>query len=426
MPETAPANAVALIEPDLPVTLEDTILRRDATARALRRAARKARAPAGIISGGAGFQGRRGYRAFRLGIIASFFALVVAPILALSVYWGVIASKQYSTEMKFALRAGEASPLDSLGGMFGLGTSQQAQDTQILTEYITGRAMVDALGATFDLRKVYGRGDADYFSRFDPEDSVEDLEKYWKKRVDAKIEKLSGIVSVNVRAYSPEESLALGKTIFTLAERLVNDLSTRSRRDALAQARTELDRAENRLQVRETAMRDARNAEGVLDATTAAEALTKVVTQLRLELARNEQDLASQGGAQDSPQSRVMQLRAASIKAQIEDYTKQIAATNPGSGSNSMADRLRALSTIQVELNLARQQYAQAFAVYESARTDLETQHAYLVTVLPPTLAQKSTYPRRLWEWSIVVAPILIGWLLAVAIAFVVRDNMAK
>lgn len=426
MPDAAPATAVALVEPDLPVTLEDAILRRDATARALRRAARKARAPQGIISGGAGFQGRRGYRAFRLAVIASFFAFVVAPIVVMSVYWGLIASKQYSTEMKFALRAGEASPLDSLGGMFGLGTSQQAQDTQILAEYVTSRAMIDALGATLDLRTIYGHGGGDYFSRFDPDDSVEDLEKYWKKRVDAKIEKLSGIVSVSVRAFSPDESLALGKTIFTLSEKLVNDLSTRSRRDALTQARSELDRAEKRLQLRETAMRDARNAEGVLDANTAAEALTKVVTQLRLELARTEQDLASQGSAQDSPQSRVIQLRAASIKAQIEDYTRQIADTNSGSGSNSMADRLRALSTMQIELNLARQQYAQAFAIYESARTDLETQHAYLVTVLPPTLAQKSTYPRRMWEWSIIIVPTIIGWLAAVAIAFVVRDNMAK
>ena len=237
---------------------------------------------------------------------------------------------------------------------------------------------------------------------------------------------MSGIITVDVRAFTPEESLALGKTIFTLAERFVNDLSTRSRRDALTQARSELDRAENRLKMNETAMRDARNAEGVLDATAAAEALNKVITQLRLELARAEQDLASQGAAQESPQSRVIQLRAASIKAQIEDYSKQIADVNGGTGSNSMADRLRALSTMQIELNLARQQYGQAFAMYESARTDLETQHAYLVTALQPTLAQKSTYPRRWWQWFLVVVPCILAWMTAVAIAFVVRDNMAK
>ena len=84
------------------------------------------------------------------------------------------------------------------------------------------------------------------------------------------------------------------------------------------------------------------------------------------------------------------------------------------------------LSQKQIELDLARQQYAQWSAIYENARVDLDTQHAYLVTSLRPTLAQKSTYPRRWWEWSIIVFPSLIGWAILAALAFLVRDNMAK
>ena len=88
--------------------------------------------------------------------------------------------------------------------MFGLGASQQSQDTQIVADYIRSRAMVEALGKSLDLRQIYSRDDADYFSRFDRTDSIEDLEKYWRKRVDVKIETLSGIVSVDVRAFTPK------------------------------------------------------------------------------------------------------------------------------------------------------------------------------------------------------------------------------
>ncbi|HEX8076612.1 MAG TPA: hypothetical protein VF511_02270 [Chthoniobacterales bacterium] len=418
------ANAVTVFDGGLPVTLEDAVRKKEAISRALRRSARKARAPAGIISGGTGFHARKGVRAFRIGLLVSLMVLVICPVLVESVYWGLIASKQYSTEMKFAVRTGESSPLSGLGGI--LGSSQQSQDTQIVADYIRSRAMIEALGDRIDLRKVYGRDGVDYFSRFDPTDSMEELQKYWHKRVDTKIEMISGIVSVDVRAFTPEESLALGSAILELSEKLVNDLSTRSRRDALDQARLELSRAEQRLQTASTAMRDARNAEGVLDATAAAEALSKVVTALRLELARAEQDIASQGAAYESPQTRVIQARVGSIKAQIDDYSRQIADVDVRRGSSTMADRLRLLSTMQVELDLARMNYAKASAIFENARTDLETQHAYLVTSLRPTLAQKSTYPRRLWEWLIVIAPCLLAWMVLVAIAFLVRDNMAR
>ena len=48
------------------------------------------------------------------------------------------------------------------------------------------------------------------------------------------------------------------------------------------------------------------------------------------------------------------------------------------------------------------------------------------MSILKPTLAETSTYPRRWWEWSIVVGPLVLGWGLLVALAFLVRDNMAK
>lgn len=425
-----PAHLPAVTtDPLLPASPEEARDVADSISRSLRRAARKARAPVGLISGGGGVRARRGDRAFRLAILASFIVCVVVPVVVESVYWGLIASRQFATETKFAIRAGQASPLDALGGLFGLGASQTAQDTQIIAEYIESRAMVQALDQALDLRRIYSRDDTDYFSRFDRDDPIEDLEKYWKKRVTVKIENLSGIVDVNVRAFTPQESLALGNKIISLSEALANDLTTRSRRDALAQSRSELERAEKRLQEATAAMRDARNAEHVLDAKAAAESIEKIVSVLRIEQAKIEQDLAAQPGvAADSPQVRIMRARIASIQNQIDEYSNRIASA---SGANrmtggSLADRLGALSRKQVDLDLARQQYAQASAVYQNARVNLETQQAYLVTSMRPTLAQESTYPRRWWEWSIIVFPALLIWAVLVAIAFLVRDNMAK
>lgn len=413
-----------LVDQKLPASV-DPKAQAEAVSRALRRAAHKARTPPSIISGGSGFRARKGDRAFRLGIIASFVAFVLGPTLVASVYWGLVASKQYSTEAKFALRTGESSALDSLGSIVGVAGSQQAQDAQIVTNFIRSRAIVELLDKTIDLRSIYSRGDVDYFSRFDRLDPIEDLEKYWRKRVDASIDAMSGIISVNVRAFTPDESLALTTKIVELSERLVNELSTRSRRAALEQARSELARAERRLEATTAAMRNARDAQGVVDAKAAAEALDKLITTLRLELSHAEESLATQAGAQDAPQVRILNARIQSLKNQIAEYSAQIAGEK-SAGGDSMAKRLGALSRQQTELDLARQQYAFAAAAFESARVDIETQHAYLVSFLRPTLAEKSTYPRRWWEWSIIVAPSVLGWAVMAAIAFLVRDHMAK
>lgn len=430
MPETSlvPRGHVdaATVPSLLPRDPEQTREIANSISRGLRRASRQARSPSVIISGGAGFRARKGDRAFRLGLIASFVAFVLTPLLVASLYWGLIASDQYSTQMKFTVRAGEASPLDSLGGMLGISTSQ-SQDTQIIADYIRSRAMIDALQKGVNLRKIYANPAADYLSRFDPTDPVEDLEKYWRKRVNVKVEALSGIVSVDVRAFTAEESRTLGMMILELSEKLVNDMSTRARKDALARAQKEMTLAESNLKSATAAMRETRNAEGVLDAGAAAEAINKIVASLKIQLARVEQDLASQGESnKESPQSKVLLSRAAALKSQINDYTAQIASFARTPGEESMADRMSVLSRSQIDLDLARQQYAMASATYENARVDLETQHAYLAISLRPTLAETATYPKRWWEWSIIVVPAILGWGILTAIAFLVRDHMAK
>ncbi|QGM94432.1 hypothetical protein F7D13_10570 [Methylocystis rosea] len=433
MPEAVhaqqPEITVSLADPERgPLSPQDASFKAKSISRALRRAANKSRAPTSVIAGGGGFQARRGDRAFRLGVLASFAAFVLAPFLVASIYWGLIASKQYVTETKFALRAGEASSLDLLsGGAMGSQASQQMQDAQVLVNFIRSRSMIEALDRKVGLRAMFSRSGVDYFSSFDPEDSVEELEKYWKRRIDASLDMMSGIISVNVRAFTPRDSLTIAQNVTDLSERLVNELSTRSRRDALAQARTELTRAEEQLKNATGSMRDARNTEGVLDAPAAAEAINKLITTLRLELAATQEDLAlhSDSATSDSPQARLLTARVQSLKSQIDEYSTQIAGGGER-GEGSLAQRAGVLSMHQIELDLARQRYALAASMFENARVDLETQRAYLVSFLRPTLAEKSLYPRRWIEWGIIVAPATIGWLALVAVAFLVRDHMAK
>ncbi len=389
--------------------------------KALKRAANRSRAPVSIVTGGA-HASRPGDRLLRKGITASFALVFILPLLLASIYWGLIASQQYVTEAKFSLQLADSAPFQTLG-VSGQ-DEKQIQDSQVVVKFILGRSMVEALDRSIDLRVRFAQGD--YFSRFDPGDPIEALEKYWKKRVDASVDLMSGIISLHVRAFSPANSLLITQKIVELSEKLVNDMSTRTRRDALAQTQAELSRAEARMKTAAAAMRDARNIEGVLDAPSAAEAINKVLTQLRLELATTESNLdALRGSApmQDSPQIRLLAARAESLKKQILEYSGEIASKE---NKRALATRASALSAPEVDLKFAEQQYSSVAAAYETARIDLERQRAYLSLFLRPTLAQKAIYPRRLLEWFIIVGPALLIWAALVGVALLARDNMAK
>lgn len=413
----------------VPLTPEQALEQRQAISRALRRAARTARAPASVISGGFG-EARGGARWFRIGIFASFVLMVALPLIAESVYWGLIASRQYATELRFAVRNADTGATPSTG-LAGLPVASLAggasQDTQIAANYILSKGIVETLEKSVGLRKMFSRPEADYFSRFDPSEPVEDLEKYWRKRVQVDIDNTSGIVAVVVRAFTPQDSIAISTKMLELTEQLVNDMSTRSRRDRLDLAKRELDRTEEALRQRTAGMRDVREAQGVLDARSSAESLNKVIGTLQLAMSQSQQDLAALGEtAATSPAARVLRARIAAIRKQIDDYSQQIASSKTSGAGPSMAQREDPLSRAQVELDIARQQYADASAAFQRARADVETQHTYLMSILKPTLAETSTYPKRWWQWSIVVAPLALGWGLLIALAFLVRDNMAK
>jgi capsular polysaccharide transport system permease protein len=397
-----------------------------AIARALRRAAREARMPASIVSGGTGFRRSRKDRLFTLGVVASFLAIVLLPAAVAGLYYGLIASDQYATETRFSLRSGEPGISDMLGGLTGGGGSQQAQDSAIIIDYARSRSMIESLEQQIHLRQIFSRDGLDYFSRFKKDKPIESLVRYWRKRVDAHYDKMSGIIALEVRAFTPEDSLLLTEKIVDQCEKLVNDLSQRSRRDALQQATLEFQRAEAQLKTATADMRETQNSQGMLDVTVEAQAVNKIISQLRMELARAEQQIAGQGDtvSADAPQVRLLNARVQTLQDQISKFSSQIA--DKKHGGESLADSKRALDLKQTDLGIAMQRYVMASVAFENARLDLETQRSYLAPFVKPMLATRATYPKRWWDWFLISGPALLAWALIAGAGFLVRDHMAK
>ena len=177
----------------------------------------------------------------------SFAVFVLAPSLGCVTYLAFIASDQYMAEARFAVRAAQFKSTDSKTGSIQLSSSGlpvlAGQDAYVVASYIRSPAIFADLPGSLDLRAIYSRPEADFWAHLDPKASLEQLSDYWRSTVSAYVDGPSGVVTVKVRAFRPEDAEALAKAIVSASEALVNRLSERARRDAMGHAEEGVRRA---------------------------------------------------------------------------------------------------------------------------------------------------------------------------------------
>lgn len=360
-----------------------------------------------------------------------FVLLFLIPSAVGTLYFGVIATDRYVTEARFAIRPGLGGMdggSESTGGTSGdVGTSSgvskamSEQDTLIIMNYIESRPMIEALDKQMPLRGVYSRDSIDWFSRFNPARPVEWLLWYWQSHVNTEIDPTSGIVTLTVTAYDATESHALTQAILTESERMVNEISMRSREDALRESQRELVLAEQRMAKTRAAVRELRNRDGVLDASKSNDANLSVIGQLRK--TRIDLTVQMQLLLRDlSPERRQIQ----DMKTQIKDIDDNIARLENEAASLSperrrvLADSMTQFEAYNAERIVAETYYASVLAAHEKARIVAARQIEFMTTVVQPVVPQSPDYLWRL-IWSCVT---IAGSAALFALAVMIRRSM--
>ena len=357
-----------------------------------------------------------------------FVLLCLVPTAAAAVYYGLVASDRFVTEARFAVRpaiggadkaAGSGS--DDVGTSSGVPKQMIIQDSLIATSYIESRPMIEAIERLMPVRTMFSREDIDWIARFRADAPIEKLVKYWRERVKVAIDQGSGIISLTVEAFAPEESLALAQAIMLESERMVNELSLKSRDDALSESRRELTLAEERMNRVRYAMRDLRNSEGVLDAQKSNETNLKVIAELRkarIELSVQLTLLSRDMG----PDTRRIQ----DMKTQIKDLDENIDKIDRGLASQDperrrvLANAMTRFEAYDNERKDSEKYYAKVLGAYEKARIIASRQIEFFSPVVQPVLAESAEQPRRLLLFSLFAA----GSMVLFAIAVIVRRAM--
>lgn len=374
-----------------------------------------------------GFQARGGQALFRWAAILSFGLLVVLPSLVSGVYFGLIASDQFVAEFKFTVAGAEPAPLDGIGALTGLPAISIIQDTQIVVNHLGTRAAVEALEARTGLRARYARAEIDGFARFDADKPIEKLVRYWNGMLDASIKMPAGIVDVRIRAFSPEDALAIGRAALDVSEALINDLNDRMHRDALAAAASEVERAARRLSQSRQALEAARNQEGLLDVRKTAEGVDQLIAESRSALLKLQQEYTTKLKmvSDKAPQMQALKNQIAGAQEQIAQLQSQITSTAAPLNGPTLSLLLTRFSQLDLERQIAERLYAGAIAALEIARITAERKTMYLNTFVQPTLPEEALYPRRMLNIALTVLAGLALWAGLAGVGALIRDNMA-
>jgi capsular polysaccharide transport system permease protein len=371
------------------------------SARGVRLAASKPVATWAPIGGGA-----LGYRLFsttggRWPRLAGLILGFLMPAILVVGYIGFGMPSQYMSEARFAVRGGEQVTADPISALTGLSSFTQAQDSLIVVNYVKSRAIVEELERSIGLRKMFSRQDIDWLSRSDENDPIEDLTKYWRGKIKTTVESPSGIITIQMSAFSPEDALKLANAVVSSSEKLVNSMSMRATRDATEQTQSELVRAERRLGEVRAALHDLRNAQSTLNPRRTAEGINKLIGELRLERARLEEDANASRRSQvneGAPQMQLMRIRIQVIADQIADLERQLTSTTENASTPTVSGKITRFDELELERQIAEKQYTLATEAFERARINAERQKVYLTTFVTPLLPHDVAWPKnRFW-----------------------------
>lgn len=356
----------------------------------------------------------------------SFGVCVVAPLTLAAIYWLGIASDQYVSEFRFMLRtAEEPERAPDWLSTANAAQSQAALESRMLVEYVASRAIVDDVGKTLDLRKLYASPAADWWSRLPDPAPVEVLVDYWRTRVDAFYDPGDSTIVISARAFSPQDALAVAEAVVAACEKVVNDVSLQMRRDALRQSEAEVADTEKGLAAVLNEIRDFRDRQGVIDPGKTADANAETAARLQEDIVRANTRLQTLRAYMHdtSPTIAVLKAQIRSLEAQRRALAAGIANPKPAPGDAS-SSAVGAFEALENRRRFAEDAYHHALEGLDRARADAGRQQVYIASFVPPSLAEAALYPRR-WRAIGIVALVSFGaWAIGSLTLQSIRDHL--
>jgi len=341
-------------------------------------------------------------------------AMVILPMILAAVYYSVFAVDRYVSSAQVVVRQDGNNSAAQVPGLATLltGTNPASrEETLYLREYISSMDMMLLLENRVHWIEQYAAQRSDVFFWLDKDAPREDLLAYYQRMVSAHYDETTGLLRVEVQAFSPELSEQILREILQASEHFVNEVSHNIAREQMKFAQSELENARQNYAKRKTQLLTFQNVNKVLDGGNTAQSRATIIADLEGQYTKEQAALTEMSFKlrADAPQVRQQKQKVQAITQQLAKEKRLLVSSPQGSQLNVVASGYQQLT---LDAGIAEETYKTAVAALDNARIEASKKIRTLVTVVSPNTPQLALYPERLYN----LATILLGLLMVYGI----------
>jgi capsular polysaccharide transport system permease protein len=340
------------------------------------------------------------------------WVFVYFPGLLAAVYYFGIASDLYMSEARIIVRSQGQNSTSVLGTVLqGMGLQQPSggPDVSAVVSFITSRDAARDLELRDHLRDIFNRPEADFITRFPhffSSSSFEALYNHYLNFVDVETDPATGVTTLQVKAYRPEDAQAITQALIRYSEQLVNALNARAEKDALQLARHEVDEAEQNLANAQQQLTAYRFRQQILDPKLTSTSVYRKLNELTTARTETETQLAEL--TKDSPNTPAipsLKTRLVALDRQLDDTMRSVTGN-----SDSVAGKLGEYERLNLAQEIGEKLLESAVQSLETARLEAERKHLYVEHIAEPNLPDYPLYPKRILSFFIVLVSCLVAY----------------
>lgn len=352
-----------------------------------------------------------------------FVFLVLIPTLVSIIYFGFVASDVFISETRFVVRSPERKAPAGLGLVLaGAGFNNAGEEANAAQAFVESREALRRINDDNAFAKAYTRPAISLFNRFDPlgiDGSFEELYAYYADKVLLEADVTTGILTLQVRAFTPADAHRFNESLLRMSEQTINQMNLRGRGDLIRFAQFEVTEAQERARQAGVALAAYRNREGVVDPEMQATAQMAMISKLQDEVISTEAQLAQlREFTPRNPQVPVFENRLGTLRSAIRREMSALAG-----GDRSLAASAVQFEKLALEKEFSEKQLTGALASLQEARNEARRQQVYVERIAEPSLPDAPLQPRRMRGVLATLALGLVLWGVASMLRAGIREH---
>ena len=325
----------------------------------------------------------------------TWLAVVILPTLLAAIYFEFIAADRYEVESRFVVRSPSAAASSQIANLVqGSTIVRSGDDAYIATAYIASRDAVRMLVRDAQLLERLNRPEADLFWRYPGLLFAHNDERLWRhfqSFYSIEYDETTGISTLMVQAFRADDAKAIAEHLLDGAENLINRLSDRAQRQAIADAKVEVETSRQRATAALERVTEFRKRTSIIDPGRVSTAALEIISRLALEQTQLRAQAAEiRKASPQSPQLDSLQVRISALDEQILREHKMLAGND-----QSLAPLMAEYERLMLERGFAETTFNSAVLQLEAARLEAERQRLFLERISTPTPPDYAKYPMR-------------------------------